>query len=174
MASKLQGTIDFLKEFGLFDVILPFLLIFAITYAILSKSELLGKKKDNLNSVVALVFALLVISTNKIVAAITTAIPNVLLLVVVAFSFLLLVGIFYGEGKFPELGSWRNWFISLMFVGVLVIFLGAWTLDSGNSLLSYLFESLYDNMGSDLVGGIILLLITLGVIKYITHQPKGG
>ena len=47
MASTLQGTIEFLKEFGLFDVILPFLLIFAITYAILSKSGILGENKDN-------------------------------------------------------------------------------------------------------------------------------
>jgi hypothetical protein len=172
MASKLQGTIDFLKEFGLFDVILPFLLIFSITYAILSKSEILGKKKDNLNSVVSLVFALIVISANKIVTVITSAIPNVLLLVMISFSFLLLVGIFYGEGNFPDLGKWKDWFISVMFMGVVVIFLGAWTMDSGENLLSYLFESLYNNMGSDLVGGIILLVVTVAVIKYITRQPK--
>ena len=60
-----------------------------------------------------------------------------------------------------------------MFVGVVVIFLGAWTMDSGNSLLSYLFETLYANMGNDLVGGVILLVVTVSVIKYITHQPKG-
>jgi len=172
MASKLQGTIEFLKEFGLFDVILPFLLIFAITYAILGKSELLGKKKDNLNSVVSLVFALLVVSANKIVATINTAIPNVLLLVIVSFSFLLLVGMFYGEGKFPELGSWRNWYISVMLIGVISIFLGAWTMEDGTSLLSYLFGTLHQNMGSDLVGGIILLAVVVALIRYITHQPK--
>jgi len=172
MASRLQGTIEFLKEFGLFDVILPFLLIFAITYAILSKSGILGENKDNLNSIVSLVFALLVVSANKIVATITTAIPNVLLLVIIAFSFLLLVGIFYGEGKFPDLAGWKNWFISLMFIGVVSIFLGAWTLDSGESLLSYLFGRLYENVGSDFAGGIILLIVVVLVIKYITQQPK--
>ena len=129
--------------------------------------------QDNLDTVVALVFSLLVVSANKIVATINTAIPNVLLLVIIAFSFLILVGIFYGEGKFPELLGKKTWFVSLMFIGVVLIYLGAWTMDSGDSLLSYLFNILYQNMGSDLVGGVILLLLTVLLIRYITHPPKG-
>ena len=61
-----------------------------------------------------------------------------------------------------------------MFIGVVLIFLGAWTMESGENLLSYLFGVLYQNMGSDLVGGIILIGVVLGLIRYITHPPKKG
>ena len=33
----LGGTIEFLQDFGFFDVILPFLLIFTITFGVLEK-----------------------------------------------------------------------------------------------------------------------------------------
>jgi len=177
MASKLQDTIEFLKDFGLFDVILPFLLIFAITYAILQKTKLLGKN-DNLDSVVALVFALIVISANKIVATILTAIPNVLLLLIIAFSFLLMIGLFFKDENFLQGGeterTWYYWFFSVaMFIGVIFIFLGAWTMDSGESLLSYIIGNLYDNIGTDLVGGVVLVGIVALAIWFIT-KPSGG
>ncbi len=177
MASKLQSTIEFLKDFGLFDVILPFLLIFAITYAILQKTKLLGSK-DNLDSVVALVFALIVISANKIVATILTAIPNVLLLLIIAFSFLLMIGLFFKDDNFLQGGetkrTWYYWFFSVaMFIGVILIFLGAWTMDSGESLLSYIFGELYSNVGNDLVGGVVLVGLIALAVWFIT-KPSGG
>ena len=42
MASTLQNAIEFFKAFGLFDIVLPFLLVFTIIYAILEKTRILG------------------------------------------------------------------------------------------------------------------------------------
>ena len=98
MASPLANAIEFLQKFGLFDIILPFLLVFTLVFAILEKTKILGvedteKKtpKKNLNSMVAFVTALLVVATNKVVTTINAALPNIILLLVVSFAFLLLL-----------------------------------------------------------------------------------
>ena len=173
MASKLQGTIEFLKDFGLFDVILPFLLVFAVVFAILEKTAILGKDKKNLNSIVALVFGLLAIAANKVVMALTNALPNIALLIIIFVSFLMMVGIFFKDGEFDFQGKHKGWYTAFVFViliGVLVIFLGAWITDSGISALSYVFAYLNSNFGSDVIGGIILVAVIVGTIWFAVRK----
>jgi len=58
MVSAFRGVVDFFGEIGLFDVVLPFLLVFTVVFAILEKTkvfgieEIEGKKytRKNLNS----------------------------------------------------------------------------------------------------------------------------
>src|SRR5947207_1013398 len=109
MVSTLQNALSFLRDFGLFDVVLPFLLVFALVFALLEKTRILGSEKlksdgpevpkRSLNSTVAFVVAMLVVATNKVVTAINTALPNVVLLIVLLVCFLMLVGMFYKEGE---------------------------------------------------------------------------
>ena len=96
MVSPLGKAIQFFQDFGLFDIVLPFLLVFTIVYAILDKTRLLGTiktEKDqeipnkNLNSMVAFVIGLLVVATANVVRAINESLPNIiLLLVLIRFS----------------------------------------------------------------------------------------
>ncbi len=90
MVSPLGKAVEFLRDFGLFDVILPFLLVFTITFAVLEKTRILGTIKihgsddtipnKNLNSMVAFSVALLVVATANIVRAINESLPNIILL----------------------------------------------------------------------------------------------
>ena len=61
--SQLQAYITQFENFGLFDVALPFLLIFTLFFAILEKISLFGKDKTNINVIVSLVIAFFVIRT---------------------------------------------------------------------------------------------------------------
>ena len=61
MAQNLQSMIVRLDALGLTDVILPFMLIFVIIFAILQKTKILGESRKNLNVVIAIVVGLLVI-----------------------------------------------------------------------------------------------------------------
>jgi len=182
MASVLRGTIDFLKDFGLFDVILPFLLIFAIIFAILEKTLILGKEKDgtpkkNLNSIVALVVALLFVSANKAVNLITTALPNIALMIVISLSFLLMLGIFWKSEEFDFKSKSKGWYITfsiIMFIALIVIFLGAYETSPGVSVLDQVFSSVGSGVFQDVLAGVIVLGAILGIIIYVTHKPKGG
>ena len=45
MVSSFRETIIFFEELGVYDVILPFLLVFCIVFAILEKSKIFGTEK---------------------------------------------------------------------------------------------------------------------------------
>src|SRR3989344_1812012 len=155
MVSPLGKAVEFLRDFGLFDVILPFLLVFTITFAVLEKTKILGTIKihgtdeympnKNLNSMVSFVVALLVVATANIVRAINESLPNIVLLLVASLSFLILIGVFVqDEMNFAEKHkNWNRGFIIIMFIGVILIFLNAiYMIVAGQemSVLEYLID----------------------------------
>lgn len=82
------------------EAILPFLLVFAIVFAILDKTKVLGDKKRQINAIVSLVIGLLFISFGQAVGVIIQLIPFLAVSLVVLLVFLLIWGMVYGEGKF--------------------------------------------------------------------------
>lgn len=166
------GVITFLVQLGIYDVILPFLLIFTIAFAILEKTKILGidrvggqeLTKKNLNSIVALVMAFLVVASTQLVAVISEVMANIVLLLILAICFLMLVGVFLGDKEFSlkDYKGWVTFFMILMFVGVVVIFLNA--LD----WLKYIIGVFVDVQ----LAPILFLIIIVGFIIYITRDPK--
>ena len=160
MVSPLGKAVEFLRDFGLFEVVLPFLLVFTITFAVLEKTKILGTVKvhgtedtipnKNLNSMVSFVIALLVVATANIVRAINESLPNIILLLVASISFLILIGVFVkDELDFTkEHPTWNKWFIVLMFIGVILIFLNAIYMTVAGqemSVLEYLIDWIIKN-----------------------------
>ncbi|MBW2993708.1 hypothetical protein KY317_03995 [Candidatus Woesearchaeota archaeon] len=171
-----RGAIVFLEKIGVFTVVLPFLLIFTIVFAILEKTKVLGTEdiegskytKKNLNAIVAFVVAFLVVASTRLVAVINTALANIVLLLLLSVFFLVLVGSFFKEegGVFLEKGGWRTLFMVIMFIGIVVIFLDA--LD----WLSPLWDYLSSHIGTQWIGSLILLILVVLFIMYITKERK--
>ena len=87
MVSPLEGSLEFLEAFGFFNVVLPFLLVFTLIFAILEKTRILGtedgKSRKNLNAMLSFVFALFVVATKEIVLAIRGSLPQVALILII-------------------------------------------------------------------------------------------
>ena len=161
-----------LNKLGLYDIILPFLLIFTIVFAVLEKTKILGvdKIKDqeiakkNLNSIVAFVVAFLVIASTQLVAVISEVMANVTLLLILGICFMMLVGSFYGDKQFSlEDTKWVKFLMIFMFIGVVIIFLNA--LD----WLQFVF-AIFVYWEAEWASGIIFLLVILGFMWYITKE----
>ena len=98
MASRFRSTLDFMNQLGVYDVILPFLLIFTIVFAILEKTRLFGTDeiqgvkftKKNLNAMAAFVIAFFVIASSKMVEIVTKISSNMIILLLGVLLFLLL------------------------------------------------------------------------------------
>ena len=58
---NLEYILQLWESWGLMDVILPFLLIFAVVYAALTKVKIFGEQKDRIHIIIALVIALAVV-----------------------------------------------------------------------------------------------------------------
>jgi len=173
--SVFRNAIDFLNVVGVYDVILPFLLVFTIVFAILEKTKILGIEKagdkvytkKNLNAMVAFISSFLVVASTKLVGVINEAVASVVLVLIVSVCFLLLIGVFFKTGEFSleQYPRWIGFFMILMFIGVVLIFLNA--LD----WLKYIL-SLFVYWDSQWAATFLLFILVIVFMVFITWEPK--
>ncbi|MFA6088566.1 MAG: hypothetical protein WC755_01760 [Candidatus Woesearchaeota archaeon] len=134
MASTLGGVVEFLTRFGLFDVVLPFILVFTIVFAIFEKTRILGeydskKPKSNLNAMVAFVFGLVFVTATKLVVAMNIALPMIVVMLLAIICILLIIGSFFNEGEFNFMTMFGNnhkgAIVGVAIIGVLAAFIYA-------------------------------------------------
>ncbi len=181
MVSVFRGTLDFFDKLGVFDVVLPFLLVFTVVFAIFDKTRILGTEKienveypkKNLNAIVAFAIAFFVVASSKLVELITTISSQVVILLILIVFFLLLIGTFFKEGEPVALeGKWRSWFMGIMLVGIIIIFTDALKRDSGESWLDFIVSYILNNFSSNLVASLILIGVIIFFIVYIIGGEK--
>jgi len=182
MVSTFRTIIEFFEDIGIYDVILPFILVFTIVFAILEKTRVLGTEdidgkpypKKNLNAMIAFVMSFFVIASSEIVELLTTVSSQMVVLLMLSVLFLLLVGSFYKEkpeGFFLENG-WQMGFTAIMFVGIILIFLNAVKYE-GDSWLQIFWDYVSKNgSGGDAVGSIILVVIVIIFIAFIVKDDS--
>jgi hypothetical protein len=173
--TALRGAIEFFDRLGVYDVVLPFLLIFSIVFAILERTKIFGTEKvagvevtrKNLNAMTAFVISLLVVASTQIVKVINGALAKVVLLLLVSISFLMLIGTFFGKDEEVKLtGGWRSWGMGLLFIGVIMIFANevGWLEPFWNYVTS--------NWDSAVVGSIALIILIVWFMSYVTGPGK--
>lgn len=87
------------------EIILPFLLVFTLVFAILEKSKVLGDGKRQLNAIIALAVGLLLLAADWQTKFIVTLTPFLAIAAVVVLIFMLLYGFVGGtddKGNLPK------------------------------------------------------------------------
>ncbi|MAG08619.1 hypothetical protein CMO89_04040 [Candidatus Woesearchaeota archaeon] len=181
--SAFREALEFFGDIGIYDVVLPFLLVFTIIFAILEKTKVFGMEevdgvkytKKNLNAIASFVIAFMVIASSKLVETITTISSQVVILLMLSIFFLLLVGSFYNAEDFKEgvflKSPWNAIFMIIMFVGIVFIFLQAIKTKSGESWLEWFWKFLSEHWSSRGIASIILLIIIIGFMVVVIN-PK--
>jgi hypothetical protein len=179
--SVFRGALVFLEKIGIYDVVLPFLLVFAVVFAILEKTKVFGMdkiegieySKKNINAIIAFVIGFLVVASTQLVRAINESMSNIVLLMLMSISFLILIGTFYHyEEKVLLEGAWRKMFMILFFIITVMIFLHAIKSENGDSWLYIFWAFLRDNWAADYTAAVIFLVIIIGMILFITQERK--
>jgi lysylphosphatidylglycerol synthetase-like protein (DUF2156 family) len=178
----LDTVITLLQNFGFFRVILPFLLVFSIIYAVLIKTEVLGKEGPGKSAsiVVALVAAFLVIVYTPVVNALATILPQAAFLIIIVVLVLMVLGLF-GVKMEKYTGEANYWMLGLglIIAGLFVIMIGVAVGPSVPAL--YMISQAFlgaipitGEISADtvalLVGAIIILSIIIGVIYMVTKD----
>ncbi len=173
MASRAYNLNEFIKildSWGLTDVMLPFLLIFVIMFALLTKTRVLGEDKKRFNAVIALVIALVVViphvlgiypAGGDVVEIMNRALPQVSIIAVAVVMLLILIGLFGGEAKWMG-SSLSGWIAIVSFIIILIIFGGAAGWWGTWSWFNDLF-------GEETVAIIVMLLVFAVIIWWITR-----
>ncbi len=91
MAFSVEYIIERLEDQGLFNIILPILLVFAIVYGILSKMNIFGDN-DKINAVIAFVFGMYVTMVTEFALFLTNMTAGGMTILVGLLFFLMIVG----------------------------------------------------------------------------------
>lgn len=177
-----RNIILFFQDLGVYDVVLPFILVFTIMFAILEKTKVFGTdtvndvqySKKNLNAMTSFVIAFLVIASSKAVAIINESLAKVVLLLLVSVCFLMLVGSFMKETKdgVSLKGGWAKFFTGFMFVGLVIIFLTSIRTDDGFTWWELFCQYVINNWDSTVVGSIGLVVIIVVFMYFIVREPE--
>lgn len=135
------------------------------------------KPKTNLNSIVAFVTAMLVVATNKIVNAINSALPNIVLVILSFVAFLMMIGVFYGTGEFKFAETHKSFttgFTIFALVALVLIMLNAITLDNGESWLSYGMTYIFNNLTGPVVMTGVFFVVAIVAVGFIVKKPSSG
>ena len=175
------GIADFftlIQQAGVFHFYLPFVLVFAIFYGLLTKSKIFGDDalSKRLNAIISLIAALYVVGFTPVgiqlisfadyIAVLFTdaAVVIVTLLVFLLILFMLI------PTKTKELGGWWNILIIIAALIALALFFNA-----GGGVIFGIIGNLgiYGISGQD-IALIVLILITVFVIYWLTKGEKEG
>jgi hypothetical protein len=160
-----------LEDIGFTDVLLPFLLIFTLIFAVLDKTKILGESKRNMNVGIALIFALIVViphATGKYTGSydpvdiINRALPAVSLVVVAIVALLILIGVFAHDRVMLGLTA-PGWIALFSVVTIVFIFGGSagWWSQGFMSWAEGMF-------GEDVIAIVVMILIFGIIIAFVT------
>jgi hypothetical protein len=189
MAAGFQGAIAFMEKIGVYDVVLPFLLVFTLVYAFLEKTKVFGTEtyyafddkyhekgfkgpRKNLDAMMAFVIAFFVVASSQLVAVINQTLSQVVLLIVLVLCFMLVVGSFHKQTTdgFALEGGWQTAFTWIAFIAIAFIFLNAlgW--------LDPLYDWVMGSWSSEATATVVLVLLIVGFMVWVTQDPtkKGG
>lgn len=160
-----------LDRWGLTDVLLPFLLIFTLVFAVLEKSKILGEEKRNLNTAIALVFALIIVIPHVTgnlpagydpVLVLNSALPSVGIFVVAIIALMIMIGVF-GHERILLGATAPGWvfFISVIFLIIIFGSAAGWWVSGFDVWLS-------QNFGPDAMAVVIMILVFGIIIAFVT------
>src|SRR3989338_6584950 len=164
MVSQIQDVLAQLQDIGLYDFLLPFLLIFTIVFAILEKTYIFGKTSDgeskrNINAIVALILGLVIINQFEIIQSLNNFLPKISFFIIVSLMILILFGLF-GANVEKGLGG-----VLLLLAAIASLVATYWAL--GPSLDFQVPYWVQDNAAR-----IIVLLIVFIVIFAVINSGK--
>lgn len=152
------------------EIVLPFILIFVVVFAVLQKSKILGEGKKQIDALVALVMGLIVVSFSYATGVIVSLIPFLAVGTVVILVFMLLYGLAFVKKDSFELPKWVRGTIGILAaIGVILTTLIA---TGGWDYVVELYEGSDD--GSFWISNAVIIALVIGAFFALTRGGEGG
>jgi uncharacterized membrane protein len=151
------------EQAGVFSYMLPFLLIFALVFGLLSKINIFGNAQDpskgkGINAIIAIAVAMMALQFDVVSVFFAEIFPRMGVALSVILIILVLGGLFIPTNKE------NNWFLVTLSVIVFII-IGVVILNSfgalGWGLDSIGFSNIWNQYGSLIIFAIIILVVVL-------------
>lgn len=168
----LYGLVQSWQQLGFYDIVLPFLLVFTISFAVLEKVKIFGTTAKKMNVVIALVIAFLFLQNSYLIFILQRFLPNMSIVMIVVLMFLLLVGIVGGQQGFQ---GFTGAALNVAFFLAIIITLVALSTDffpgaSGYGILGW-FYVLFPDPGTQ--SAVILVVMIIAIVAFVTRGEGG-
>ncbi|MDD9953751.1 MAG: hypothetical protein OXR66_05435 [Candidatus Woesearchaeota archaeon] len=176
--SVFREALVFFDQIGLYDVVLPFLLVFTLVFGVLEKSKIFGTEKSaddktrprkNLNAMVAFITGFFVVASAQLVELINVLVARVALILVILICLMMLLASFHKQQDdhgFEIKG--KAWLSAVVVIAVILIFL------DGVGWLGFAWNYAISYWDSTFMGILLLLIIIIAFIMFITKDASGG
>lgn len=151
---------------GVFDYVLPFLLVFALVFGILSKTQLFGNESKGINAVIALALGALSLQLDIIPLIFRELFPRLGVGIAVLLGLFILVGLFIPGDAANQ--TRKTWDIILSVVGAIIFLIIVF--QTFNFFGWGGFSSGY--WGGDIVGWIVGLIVFVGIIVAVIWTSR--
>lgn len=150
-----------LEDFGVYEVLLPFILVFVLTFAVLEKVKIFGEGGRRFNAIIALVIAFFFIRNQTLVSITLKFLPKVSMFIIIVLMVLIITSFFLGK-SFTSFGGGMVVFFTIIAI-IVVLWLYAETAGGGTGV----WEWVSDNISEDDIKLLVGLAAALGVIFYV-------
>ena len=151
-----------LEYLGFFDIILPFLLIFAVVFGILSYMKIFGDQKS-VHVIIAIVIGLLSIRLPFFSAFLTQISPRLGVGLVILLTIIILIGLFTPE----ESRGTISWI--LLAVGAIIFIV---IIVQTANVMSYFGTGYY--FSEEIIGWVVMIAILIGVVVAVVAGNSSG
>lgn len=155
--------LSFLTRNEVFDILLPFILIFAIIFAVLQTAKILGGKK-NIDAIVSIVFGLLLIRSEVAINTINRFLPNVALAIIVVLMILLLLGVFLGKDY--------EWASGMKFIAAILSLIVVLWIFGASYWNRFGVPNIFGNLSSETKGIILFIVILIIIVAAVGGEDK--
>ncbi|MFH1400696.1 MAG: hypothetical protein ABIH41_04195 [Nanoarchaeota archaeon] len=170
----MQDVVFWLKDEGVMDVLIPFILVFTLVFAVLQRTKILGAEKydKRYNTLIALVMGLAVVVPHvtgsypmgyDVVDIINNALPQVSLVIVAIVMLLIIIGAFGHEMNIANspVGGWVV-ILAVLFVAAIFGNAAGWFRMPG--WLRFIEDPETQTI-------IVVILVFALIVAFITHEP---
>jgi len=162
-----------LDQWGLTDVLLPFLLVFTLIFSVLQKTKFLGEDSKKYNVIISFVMGFMFVTPHILnkpvlgydpVDLVNSVLPTVSVLVIAVILFLILVGIF-AAGEYQGAKGFYGIIVIVSLLLILYIFGAAASWWTGWSWL-------HQFLGDDTVAVLVMIVVFGLIIGFVVGDEK--
>ncbi len=160
----LLDALNILEGVGLYNVIIPLILVFVIVWGVLERVQIFGGRSKSINPLIALVFAFLFVRSQVFVGIVNQFLPKVGIYLIILMGFMILIGIVGGRAV------WTNVpFYIIVVLSILAVFGSVFTSLPGYRGLGLNF---LEGLSAADISAIVLLAVLLIVVLIAMFYGK--
>jgi hypothetical protein len=167
MVTTITEVLNIWNQIGVFSYVIPFLLIFAVVFAILKKTNILGSDNDGILAIISVSIGLLSLQFDFVSEFFAVIFPRFGIGISIFLVVLILVGFFIPSGDLKK----YTWIGYILAVGVIIWALSEWDKWTNYTGFGGWFS---DNFWAIVVLGIIIAVIAVVVKSGPSPTPSSG